>query len=572
VPEIIERAVNAEAFESLQRAGVDRVLARLFAARGVLSADEMDLRSDRLLAPERLRNLAHMAQILADAIEASQRLLIVGDYDCDGATACAVGVLALRAFGARVEYLVPNRFEYGYGLTPEIVRVAAQRAPDILITVDNGIASVEGVREANALGMRVIVTDHHLPGECLPDAACIVNPNQAGCEFPSKHLAGVGVMFYAMLALRGELRRRGAFAGKDEPSLAALLDLVALGTVADVVRLDRNNRILVEQGLRRIRAGRCQPGIRALLEVSGRVPRQVCAHDLGFLLGPRINAAGRLTDITLGIECLLSDDPEHAQELARQLHELNRERRTIEAGMQDSALEHLEAIDAAGAFGLALYRKDWHQGVIGILAARIRERFHRPVIAFADGTAGELKGSGRSIAALHLRDALDLMDKRHPGLILRFGGHAAAAGLSIRAEAFAAFRDAFDATLRELLTPADLDERIETDGPLEPHQLTLELAEKLRSIAWGQGFPAPRFLGEFRVVDQRVVGGAHLRLTLAVPGAGAGGVQAMLFRCIARLPATIRCVYRLEVNEWNGLRGVQLVLENWESVSGSGVS
>ena len=572
MPEIIERAVNAEAFESLQRAGVDRVLARLFAARGVLSADEMDLRSDRLLAPERLRNLAHMAQILADAIEASQRLLIVGDYDCDGATACAVGVLALRAFGARVEYLVPNRFEYGYGLTPEIVRVAAQRAPDILITVDNGIASVEGVREANALGMRVIVTDHHLPGECLPDAACIVNPNQAGCEFPSKHLAGVGVMFYAMLALRGELRRRGAFAGKDEPSLAALLDLVALGTVADVVRLDRNNRILVEQGLRRIRAGRCQPGIRALLEVSGRVPRQVCAHDLGFLLGPRINAAGRLTDITLGIECLLSDDPEHAQELARQLHELNRERRTIEAGMQDSALEHLEAIDAAGAFGLALYRKDWHQGVIGILAARIRERFHRPVIAFADGTAGELKGSGRSIAALHLRDALDLMDKRHPGLILRFGGHAAAAGLSIRAEAFAAFRDAFDATLRELLTPADLDERIETDGPLEPHQLTLELAEKLRSIAWGQGFPAPRFLGEFRVVDQRVVGGAHLRLTLAVPGAGAGGVQAMLFRCIARLPATIRCVYRLEVNEWNGLRGVQLVLENWESVSGSGVS
>ena len=572
MPEIIERAVNAEAFESLQRAGVDRVLARLFAARGVLSADEMDLRSDRLLAPERLRNLAHMAQILADAIEASQRLLIVGDYDCDGATACAVGVLALRAFGARVEYLVPNRFEYGYGLTPEIVRVAAQRAPDILITVDNGIASVEGVREANALGMRVIVTDHHLPGECLPDAACIVNPNQAGCEFPSKHLAGVGVMFYAMLALRGELRRRGAFAGKDEPSLAALLDLVALGTVADVVRLDRNNRILVEQGLRRIRAGRCQPGIRALLEVSGRVPRQVCAHDLGFLLGPRINAAGRLTDITLGIECLLSDDPEHAQELARQLHELNRERRTIEAGMQDSALEHLEAIDAAGAFGLALYRKDWHQGVIGILAARIRERFHRPVIAFADGTAGELKGSGRSIAALHLRDALDLMDKRHPGLILRFGGHAAAAGLSIRAEAFAAFRDAFDATLRELLTPADLDERIETDGPLEPHQLTLELAEKLRSIAWGQGFPAPRFLGEFRVVDQRVVGGAHLRLTLAVPGAGAGGVQAMLFRCIARMPATIRCVYRLEVNEWNGLRGVQLVLENWESVSGSGVS
>jgi single-stranded-DNA-specific exonuclease len=576
VPEIVERAVNPEALESLQGAGVDRVLARLFAARGVLSADELDLRSEGLLPPERLRNLAQMAGILADAIEASRRLLIVGDYDCDGATACAVGVLALRAFGARVEYLVPNRFEYGYGLTPEIVRVAAQRTPDILITVDNGIASVEGVREANALGMRVIVTDHHLPGEHLPEAACIVNPNQAGCEFPSKHLAGVGVMFYAMIALRGELRRRGAFAVKDEPNLAALLDLVALGTVADVVRLDRNNRILVEQGLRRMRAGRCRPGIRALLEISGRTPEQVCAHDLGFLLGPRINAAGRLTDITLGIECLLSDEPERANELARQLHELNRERRTIEADMQDSALAHLEAIDAAGAFGLALYRKDWHQGVIGILAARIRERLHRPVIAFAEGADGELKGSGRSIAALHLRDALDLMDKRHPGLILRFGGHAAAAGLSIRTEAFASFRDAFDATLRELLTPTDLDERIETDGVLEPRQVTLELAESLRSIAWGQGFPVPRFIGDFRVVDQRVVGGAHLRLRLAVPGAragsGAGGVEAMLFRCVARLPATIRCVYRLEVNDWNGLRGVQLGLENWESVEGSGVS
>jgi len=353
-----------------------------------------------------------------------------------------------------------------------------------------------------------------------------------------------------------------------------LLDLVALGTVADVVRLDRNNRILVEQGLRRMRAGRCRPGIRALLEVSGRALEQVCAHDLGFLLGPRINAAGRLTDITLGIECLLSDDPGRAAELARQLHELNRERRTIEADMQQSALAHLEAIDAAGTFGLALYRQDWHQGVIGILAARIRERFHRPVIAFADGADGELKGSGRSISALHLRDALDLMDKRHPGLILRFGGHAAAAGLSIRTEAFASFRDAFDATLRELLTPADLDACIETDGPLEPRQITLELAESLRSIAWGQGFPAPRFVGEFRVLDQRVVGGAHLRLRLSVPGAdaGAGDLPAMLFRCVDRVPAEIHCVYRLEVNEWNGLRGVQLVLEHWESVRSGGVS
>jgi len=563
MPEIVEREVPAEAVRALECAGLEPVMARLLAARGVGSEEELDLRAERLLPPAAMHGLERMASILADAIAGAQRLLIVGDYDCDGATACAVGVLALRAFGAHVDYLVPNRFEYGYGLTPEIVRAAAQRSPDILITVDNGIASVEGVREANALGMRVIVTDHHLPGEHLPEAACIVNPNQAGCGFPSKHLAGVGVMFYAMLALRGELRRRGAFAGRDEPNLADLLDLVALGTVADVVRLDYNNRILVEQGLRRIRAGRCRSGIRALLEVCARAPEQVCAHDLGFLLGPRVNAAGRLSDITLGIECLLAGEPGRALELARQLHELNRERRNIESDMQASALAHLEEIDAGGAFGLALYRQDWHQGVIGILAARIRERFHRPVIAFADGPDGELKGSGRSIPAVHLRDALDRIDKRHPGLILRFGGHAAAAGLSIRAEALGPFRQAFDATLRELLTPADLEERIETDGALAPAEIGLDLAQALRAIAWGQGFPPPRFVGSFRVADQRVVGGAHLKLRLAHLDAP-GGVDAMLFRCDARLPGRIRCVYRLEVNEWNGTRGVQLIVEHWD--------
>ncbi|MCW5622459.1 MAG: single-stranded-DNA-specific exonuclease RecJ, partial [Burkholderiales bacterium] len=518
MPEIVERPVPDEACAAFRRAGVDAVLARVFAARGVQSVEELDLRTQRLLAPDTLHGLERMAQILAEGIERGQRLLIVGDYDCDGATACAVGVLALRGFGARVDYLVPNRFEFGYGLTPEIVRVAARSAPDILITVDNGIASVEGVREANAHGIRVLITDHHLPGECLPQAACIVNPNQPACRFPSKHLAGVGVMFYAMLALRSELRRRGAFASRPEPNLAGLLDLVALGTIADVVRLDHNNRVLVEQGLRRVRAGRCRPGIRALLEVAGRNPEQVCAHDLGFLVAPRINAAGRLTDIALGIECLLSEDDSRARTLAQQLHELNRERRSIEADMQAGALAHLEEVDAAGAFGLALYHADWHQGIIGILAARLRERFHRPAIVFASGGEGELKGSGRSIAALHLRDAVDLLDKRHPGLILRFGGHAAAAGLAIRAQDFDRFQAAFDDLLRELLTPADLHQCIETDGPLQPGQLNLDLAESIRAVAWGQGFPPPRFVGDFRVLDQRTVGGAHRKLRLAPCG------------------------------------------------------
>ena len=563
MPEIVERPVPAAAFSALQAAGVEPVLARLFAARGVASAEELDLGAERLLPPESMLGLARMASLVADAIQASQRVLIVGDYDCDGATACAVGVLALRAFGAHVDYLVPNRFEYGYGLTPEIVRVAATRKPDVLITVDNGIASVEGVGEANALGMQVIVTDHHLPGERLPEAACIVNPNQPACGFASKHLAGVGVMFYAMIALRTELRRRNAFAGRQEPNLAALLDLVALGTVADVVKLDRNNRILVEQGLRRIRTGRCRAGIRALLELCGRAPAQTCAHDLGFLVGPRINAAGRLTDIGLGIECLLAEDEAHARDLAQRLHALNRERRSIEADMQAAALAHLDEIEAAGHYGLALHRADWHQGVIGILAARIRERFHRPVVAFAAGPDGELKGSARSIPGLHLRDALDLVDKRHPGMILRFGGHAAAAGLSIGADAFEAFRAAFDAVLRELLSPADLQERIETDGWLEPSSFGLKLAEALRAVAWGQGFPPPRFVGEFRVADQRVVGGGHVKLRLTCVGVP-GGMDAMLFHCDTRLPARIRCVYRLEVNEWNGLRAAQLVVEHWE--------
>jgi len=576
MPDIVERPYPAHAAAALIAAGIEPVLARVFAARGVHTPDELNTGLTRLLSPAPMRGLAALAGILADAIERSRQLLIVADYDCDGATGCALGMLALRALGARVDYLVPNRFDFGYGLTPEIVRVAAQRAPDYLITVDHGIAAVEGVDEANRLGMQVLVTDHHLPGERLPQAACIVNPNQTGCEFPSKHLAGVGVMFYVMLALRAELRHRGRIGPgsmRTEPNLAALLDLVALGTVADVVRLDHNNRVLVEQGLRRIRSGRCRPGIQALLQEGGRDPAQASAYDLGFVAGPRINAAGRLTDMSLGIECLLAEDPARATELARRLDELNRERRSIESAMQDTALAHLERIDPGQAYGLALYDPAWHQGVIGILAARIRERFHRPAIAFAAGLDGELKGSARSIPGLHLRDALDLLDKRHPGILRRFGGHAAAAGLCIGQDDFARFRTAFDLTLRELLTPDQLEQRIETDGTLRRDQITLALAEAIGTIAWGQGFPAPRFEGTFRVADQRVLGGGHLKLMLALPAAArVRALEAMLFRQTEPLPECIRSVYRLEVNQWNGLRSVQLVLEHWQAADAGGAA
>lgn len=558
-PRIVCRPFDPEAAERLRAAGLHAVLARVFAARGIAHSRQVECTLGGLLPAGGLHNCDAMAAFLADAIAADKRLLIVADYDADGATACAVGMRALAAFGARVEYLVPNRFEYGYGLTPEIVRQAATRKPDVLITVDNGIASVEGVEQANELGMQVLVTDHHLPGPELPRAACIVNPNQPGCGFPSKHLAGVGVMFYVMMALRAELRRRGAFAARPEPNLAELLDLVALGTVADVVRLDDNNRILVDQGLRRIRAGRACPGIEALLRVAGRQPTRASAYDLGFVAGPRLNAAGRLTDMSVGIECLLAPDARTAMRLASRLDELNRERREIEADMQEAALARLEAFEAAESFSLSLYDDNWHQGVIGILAGRLRERFHRPAIVFAPGADGEAKGSGRSIRGLHLRDALDLVSKRHPGLILRFGGHAAAAGLSIRRSDIERFREAFEQTVAELLTPADLERVIETDGELAPDELTMSLAEALENQVWGQGFAAPSFQGRFEVAGQRVVGGNHLKLQLRH---GPQVVEAMRFGDPAPLPDRIEAVYRPQVNEFNGARILQLVLEH----------
>jgi len=559
MPDIIVRAVDAEAHALLVDAGCDTRLARLFAARGLRDAAHLETTLKSLVAPERLRHVDDAARLLADAIAAGEKMLIVADYDADGATACAVGMKALRAFGARVDYLVPNRFEHAYGLSPEIVREAKKRDPDLLITVDNGIAAVDGIAQANRLGMRVLVTDHHLPGHEVPAAACIVNPNQAGCGFPSKHLAGVGVIFYVMLALRAELRARGAFASKPAPNLAELLDLVALGTVADVVRLDANNRILVTQGLARIRAGKACPGIAALLEVAGRSARSAGAYDLGFAAGPRLNAAGRLDDMSLGIECLLAGDEGRAREFAARLDKLNRERREIEGEMQAAALKALDEVQVGEGYTLALHQPEWHGGVVGILAGRLKDRFHRPVFAFALESSGQLKGSGRSIAGLHLRDALDLVDKRNPGMIERFGGHAAAAGLTIPANQLEKFRAALEAVARELLSPGDLQQRLETDGELEVSEMTYDFARLLKDQVWGQGFPEPRFSGRFQVQSQKIVGERHSRLTL---GLGGKRFAAMLFGKADPLPASIDAVYRLDINEFQGSSTLQLLLEH----------
>jgi single-stranded-DNA-specific exonuclease len=586
-PAITTRAPEAAAVERLVNDGIHPLLARIYAARGVTAAHQLAGGFEHLAPLSAMLNLQVMAKLLADAIAARRKLLIVADYDADGATACAVGVRALRAFGATVDYLVPNRFEYGYGLSPEIVRLAhAQFQPDILITVDNGISSIEGVAEANRLGMATFITDHHLPGERLPDAACIINPNQPDCVFPSKNLAGVGVMFYLMLALRAELRERGAFdtrqkaegrrqneddsgssfilhpssLGPAEPNLAELLPLVALGTVADVVPLDRNNRILVQQGLARVRAGRMPAGMAALFQVAGRDARRAGARDFGFALGPRLNAAGRLTDMRLGIECLVTDDAERALAIAADLDRLNRERREIQSGMQEGALAAVAAQDFGDSYTLALFDATWHQGVVGIVAGRIKDQFHRPVIAFARGTAGEIRGSGRSIDGLHLRDALDRVAVLYPGLIVKFGGHAAAAGLTIRESDFERFRAAFEETTRALLTPADLERVIETDGALAAADLTPETVALLSEPVWGHGFPAPRFCNEFEVAAQRVVGAKHLKLTLTQ---GTRRVEAIRFNCVETAPQTIQAVYQPAINEYNGRTSVQLHIEHW---------
>jgi len=559
---ITTRAFAEANYERLTQHGLSPLLARIYAARGVTDPRQLDAELAALLPIAQLKNAEAMAVLLADAIAAKQRLLIVADYDADGATACAVGLRALREFGAIVDFLVPNRFEYGYGLTPEIVRLASEMKPDIIITVDNGIASHVGVDEAHRLGMRVFVTDHHLPADTLPDADAIVNPNQPGCEFPSKNLAGVGVMFYVMLALRAELRRRGAFEGKTEPNLAKLLDIVALGTVADVVKLDDNNRILVRQGLARIRAGQACAGILALYQITGRDPQRASTWDLGFMLGPRLNAAGRLDDMSLGIALLTTDDADRALELARTLDELNRTRREIEAGMQENALQQLDLVTVDDRFALSLYEPSWHQGVIGILASRLKEKFHRPVLVFAHSTEGELKGSGRSIPGFHLRDALDLVAKRHPDLLKKFGGHAMAAGVSIALDDLARFEAAFEQVAQEWLTPALLARSIETDGGLPASEADLDTAQALARQVWGQGFPEPQFLDQFQVAQQRIVGEKHTKLSLVREGRQ---FEAMLFFRAETLPNAIQAVYRLDVNEFKGVRSVQLILQHWEA-------
>jgi len=559
---IVERAFAESDRRALVDAGMHPVLARVYAGRRIRSAAELDYGLDGLITPQALKGAADAARLLADAIAQRKRLLIIADYDADGATACAVGVRALRAFGANVDYLVPDRFKLGYGLTPELVDLAAQRKPDLLITVDNGIASVTGVARANQLGIATLITDHHLPGAELPAAACIVNPNQPGCAFPSKALAGVGVMFYVMLALRAELRTRKQFEGRPEPNLASLTDLVALGTIADVVPLDANNRNLVAQGLKRLRAGRGAPGIVALLRAAGRALAEVSSFDLGFVVGPRLNAAGRLADMSLGIECLITDDEARAANCAQELDRLNRERRNIEAAMLQQALEAVERIAAEER--CSFFHADWHQGVVGIVASRLKDRLHRPVICFAPAEeSGEpvLRGSGRSIHGLHLRDALDVVSKRAPGLIRRFGGHAMAAGLSIGAGDYERFAGEFERAVDDLLPASARLRVVETDGALDSMHFSLEVARLLEAGIWGQGFPQPLFCDTFAVENQRVVGERHLKLWLVKNGRR---IEAMRFGALDPLPSQVRAAYRLSVNEFNGLKNIQLNVEHFE--------
>jgi len=556
---------------ALEQSGVHPLLARLLAARGVRSADELDDSLGRLLPPSAMKGAADAGRLLADAIQTQRRICIVADYDCDGATACAVALRGLALLGAArgsVTYVVPDRAVHGYGLTPAIVDLALQQQPQVLVTVDNGIASHAGVAHARARGLQVLVTDHHLPALIdgaisLPDADVIVNPNQPDCGFESKSIAGVGVMFYVLLATRAELRQRGAFDAAAQPKLDTLLDLVALGTVADVVKLDANNRRLVAQGLKRVRAGRLQPGLQALFSVAGREPSRAAGFDFGFALGPRINAAGRLSDMTLGIECLVTDDPARAGELAAQLDAINRERREVEAGMRDLAelaLDRLMPDAATAPSAVALFDETFHEGVVGIVAGRVKDRLHRPTFVFARGADGQLKGSGRSIPGFHLRDALDLVAKRAPGLLLRFGGHAMAAGCTLAdaAQGFERFDEAFRQVAAEWLDAATLTRTLRTDGPLAAEWFNPQTVALLDAQVWGQGFEAPVFCDEVQVLQQRLVGDKHMKLRLRHAGQER---DAIWFSHAEPLPATVKLAYRINLDEWNGRQRVQMVVE-----------
>jgi len=553
---------------------LDPLLQRIYQSRGIANQQQLERRLSCLPQPRLMSGIAAASSRLVTALQNQQSVLILGDFDADGATSSALMMLALGAMGfTKVNFLVPNRFDYGYGLTPEIVELAAESFPDLIITVDNGISSVAGVGRANDLGIEVIVTDHHLPGVQLPDAVAIVNPNQQGCEFPTKNLAGVGVAFYLLCALRAELRELQWFEQQKmaEPDMSQWLDLVALGTVADVVPLDQINRSLVHQGLMRIRAGHSRPGVQALLRIAGKAPHNLVAADLGFALGPRLNAAGRLDDISLGIQCLLTDDPQQALHLAQALDELNQDRKHIEAGMQREALaivDQLSVDTETMPAALCLFQPDWHQGVVGLLASRIKEKYHRPVVAFAPGDDGQLKGSSRSIPGLHIRDALDSVATQHPGLISKFGGHAMAAGLSLDRDSLAQFTQAFQQQVASSLSPDDLQAKLITDGCLQPEQLNMSTAQLLRDAGpWGQLFPEPSFEGDFIIVQQRIVGENHLKMVLAPHDQPDLVIDAIWFNIDTALwpnheVGAVRCVYRLDINEYRGVEKIQLLVQH----------
>jgi single-stranded-DNA-specific exonuclease len=557
--------------------GTSPLLWRIYRARGIAAETELERELASMIPPDRMGGLEEAVAVLFDAIRDDRRILIVGDFDADGATSCALAVLVLRAFGHRqVQFLVPNRFEFGYGLTPEIVEHARDLNPELIVTVDNGISSVSGVAAANKLGWQVVVTDHHLAGPVLPQAEALVNPNLPDNDFPSKALAGVGVIFYVLLGLRSRLRSAGWFeqGGITVPNMADFLDLVALGTVADVVPLDRNNRILVHQGLKRIRSGHCRPGITAILRVAGRNPARAQAADMGFAVGPRLNAAGRIDDMSLGIECLLAEDPDRAHELAAELDRLNRERRTIEGEMKQQAEAVLETWSPNDTdelpWGLCLYQARWHQGVIGILASRIKERYHRPVIAFAPGGDGLLKGSARSIPGLHIRDVLDELAVQRPALLQKFGGHAMAAGMTLRENDFNAFAQAFDEVVRTHLQPDDLNAVLHSDGAITQNEMTLDTAREIMNGGpWGQGFAEPLFDGLFEVLSSRVVGEKHWKLLLC-PAGGDLAIDAIAFNACETLPVMpqrVHAAYRLDENEWQGRISLQLRIEYMQEAS-----
>lgn len=566
---ITDRDIPPRAAWTLEQAGVHPLLARLYAARGIVQRDDLDASLARLLPPDGLKGAQEAARLLADTIAQDKRICVVADYDCDGATACAVAVRGLRLLGAaHVSYVVPDRVVDGYGLTAPIAQRVHAQGADLLVTVDNGIASVEGVAQANALGLQVLVTDHHLPGPELPQAAVIVNPNQPGCTFTSKSIAGVGVMFYVLMALRAELRARGAFAAGEQPKLDSLLPIVALGTVADVVKLDANNRRLVAQGLCRVRAGSLPAGLAALFTAAGRDARVATSFDFGFAIGPRVNAAGRLSDMTLGIECLLTDDPVRAEELARTLDAINRERREIEGGMREQALELAQSLFDGGETppaAICVFDPDFHEGVVGIVASRIKEQFHRPTFVFAASQAAgkehELKGSGRSIPGFHLRDALDLVAKRHPGVLLRFGGHAMAAGCTVAEEHLDTFEQALAEVAAQWLDASTLQRRLETDGPLPAEYRRVDLVDTLHQEVWGQGFPPPVFSEEVDIVSQRLVGEKHLSLRIRHQGQPVDGIW---FGRTEPLPSRVKLAFRLDADEWQGQRRVRFLIEGAE--------